>query len=163
MKPAHPARQYTAADIARALGGRRSGAGWLCRCPAHDDHDPSLRITERDGKVLVKCWSGCEQGEVIDALRRRGLWAGKASPASWGRKTSPDSTAESDQASRPDEALAQAATLRAAVSRIAISGTAASSSRRARLRTCASRRTYGIGPRNRAGRRDGARLARQRR
>ena len=67
-----------AADLVWALRGRRCGAGWICRCPAHDDHHPSLSIAERDGKVLIKCWSGCGQDEVLDALRQRGLWEGKA-------------------------------------------------------------------------------------
>jgi hypothetical protein len=28
----------TAETIAKALGGRRTGGGWMVRCPAHDDH-----------------------------------------------------------------------------------------------------------------------------
>jgi hypothetical protein len=65
----------TPAEIASALGGaRRDGTGWRCRCPAHDDHDPSLGITERDGKTLFKCRAGCEQAAVLDALRQRHLW-----------------------------------------------------------------------------------------
>jgi putative DNA primase/helicase len=65
----------TAARIAGELGGaKREGAGWRCRCPAHDDHDPSLGITERDGKILFKCRAGCEQAAVIEPLRRRHLW-----------------------------------------------------------------------------------------
>jgi len=43
-------------------------------CPAHDDISPSLSITERDGKVLVHCFSGCSQEKVIQALRKLGLW-----------------------------------------------------------------------------------------
>jgi hypothetical protein len=65
-----------AAEIAHALKGKRSGRGWTARCPAHDDQDPSLSITEsREGVTLVHCFAGCEQGAVIDALRTRGLWA----------------------------------------------------------------------------------------
>lgn len=65
-----------AAEIARALGGaRRSGNGWLCRCPVHDDHDPSLSVTDGDdGKLLVYCHAGCGQEIVCEALRARGLW-----------------------------------------------------------------------------------------
>jgi len=64
-----------AEEIARALGGRRSGKGWLCKCPAHKDKHPSLSVDEgRDGKVLVVCRAGCSQADVIDALRDRGLW-----------------------------------------------------------------------------------------
>ena len=54
---------------------RKSGSGWVACCPAHDDKNPSLSISEgRQGVVLVKCWSGCSQTEVISALRDRGLW-----------------------------------------------------------------------------------------
>jgi hypothetical protein len=63
------------AELASKLGSaRREGREWRCRCPAHDDHDPSLSITERDGKLLVKCRAGCYQETVIDALRQRDLW-----------------------------------------------------------------------------------------
>ena len=65
-----------AADaIAKALGGRKAGTGWIARCPAHDDRNPSLSLsTEKDGKVLLRCHAGCGQAQVIDALRARGLW-----------------------------------------------------------------------------------------
>ncbi len=42
---------------------------WIARCPAHDDKRPSLSIREADdGKVLLRCWSGCGAGDVVDAL-----------------------------------------------------------------------------------------------
>jgi hypothetical protein len=77
----------TAADIARALGGRRSGRGWIARCPVHDDSRPSLSINEGDdGKVLVRCHAGCPQEAVISALKERGLWSKPvfANPSSTG-------------------------------------------------------------------------------
>jgi putative DNA primase/helicase len=46
----------------------------MARCPAHDDHNPSLSLAERDGLVLVKCHAGCDQDAVVSALRRKGLW-----------------------------------------------------------------------------------------
>src|ERR1035441_4284087 len=64
----------TAKCIAAALQGRRSGCGWVARCPAHEDRSPSLSIVERGGKVLVHCHAGCSQEAVIEALRGRGLW-----------------------------------------------------------------------------------------
>jgi hypothetical protein len=66
-----------AETIAKALGGRKVGQGWAARCPAHDDRDPSLSIRDADGKVLVRCHAGCNQRDVIDALRARDLWEGK--------------------------------------------------------------------------------------
>jgi putative DNA primase/helicase len=65
-----------AETIAKALAARRNGAGWMARCPAHDDRDPSLSIRDADGRVLVHCFAGCEQTRVIAALRERGLWEG---------------------------------------------------------------------------------------
>jgi len=72
----------TAESIARALGGRKVGQGWTARCPAHDDRSPSLSIRDAGGKVLVRCHAGCDQHDVIAALRERGLWADKK-PARW--------------------------------------------------------------------------------
>jgi hypothetical protein len=65
----------TAETIAKALGGRKAGGSWVARCPAHDDRVPSLSISDAgDGKVLVRCHAGCDQGRVIAALRSRGFW-----------------------------------------------------------------------------------------
>lgn len=60
--------------LVEGLNARRCGSGYMARCPAHDDRTPSLSITERDGKVLVKCFGGCAQSDVISALRELGLW-----------------------------------------------------------------------------------------
>ena len=66
----------TADDIARALGGKRSGRQWLCRCPAHDDHNPSLLIFDGHTNVQFRCLAGCDPVDIIEALRERGLWGG---------------------------------------------------------------------------------------
>ena len=63
-----------AAEIARALKGKRSGQYWSCRCPAHHDTSPSLSLWDGDKAVMVKCWAGCDPLDVIAALRARGLW-----------------------------------------------------------------------------------------
>lgn len=65
----------TAEAIAVALGGKRCGTGWKACCPAHDDHNPSLTISEGDqGRVLVHCKANCSQGSVIAALKAKDLW-----------------------------------------------------------------------------------------
>ena len=64
----------TAEQIAHQLRGRKQPSGWVARCPAHDDHNPSLSIREADGRILVHCHAGCEQDAVINALKARGLW-----------------------------------------------------------------------------------------
>jgi hypothetical protein len=48
---------------------RRSGAGWIARCPAHPDRSPSLSISEgHEGKILLHCFGGCTSEAVCDSL-----------------------------------------------------------------------------------------------
>ena len=71
-----PTDAISAAQLAKALNGVREGREWKALCPAHNDHKPSLSISEGEGgKVLVKCWAGCTQDAVIAALKARGLWS----------------------------------------------------------------------------------------
>ena len=64
-------------SIAKSLDGKRSGDGWLCHCPAHEDKRVSLSLNKSsDGKILVFCHTGCSQDAVIAALRDRDLWSG---------------------------------------------------------------------------------------
>ncbi len=95
--------------IAKALGGRKAGAGWTARCPAHDDRTPSLSLTDtQDGKVLVRCHAGCEQERVIAGLRGRGLW-GESGPRSspWTARRKPvEREPDGDDAKRTERALA---------------------------------------------------------
>lgn len=54
---------------------RRNGPGnFIACCPAHDDKNPSLSITDVDGMVLFYCFAGCSQAAVIEALKAKGLW-----------------------------------------------------------------------------------------
>jgi hypothetical protein len=62
-------------SIAKALGGRKVGNGWMACCPAHHDREPSLSISDtEDGKILVHCHAGCDQRGVVAVLRSLGLW-----------------------------------------------------------------------------------------
>lgn len=58
-----------AAMLARLDGVRRSGKGWIARCPAHADKSPSLSIAESDdGRVLIHCFAGCPAADVVAAI-----------------------------------------------------------------------------------------------
>ena len=62
-------------ELLQGLQARRSGSGWMARCPAHEDRNPSLSISiGQDGQILVHCHAGCKQTDVIAALRDRDLW-----------------------------------------------------------------------------------------
>lgn len=93
-----------AETLARGLGGRRTGATWLACCPAHDDREPSLAIRDGDdGRVLVHCHAGCDQRDVIDILRRHGLWTpADSAPASGPTVTA---TPDADVAKRIEAAM----------------------------------------------------------
>ena len=63
-----------AESLTKALAGRWHGSYGMARCPGHDDHDPSLSVSEgQDGKLLVRCHAGCDQGAVWAALQDREL------------------------------------------------------------------------------------------
>ncbi len=50
-------------------GVRRSGEGWIARCPSHEDHRQSLSLgVGDDGRVLVNCHAGCSPDAVCAAL-----------------------------------------------------------------------------------------------
>ena len=58
---------------------KRTGQGYIDICPAHEDNNPSLSITEtKDGKLLLHCFCGCSFEEIIAAA---GLNSGQVKPA----------------------------------------------------------------------------------
>jgi len=66
--------------IAKALGNAKQVNGqWVASCPVpghgrgNGDKNPSLSITESEGKVLFHCHGGCDQRDVFDAVRARDL------------------------------------------------------------------------------------------
>jgi len=70
----------SAHDVARVLGGAvKSRTGWLCRCPVpghgkgRGDKSPSLSVADGEKGLVWKCWAGCSQEAVRDALESRGL------------------------------------------------------------------------------------------
>ena len=63
----------TAHAIIKVLRGHWHGSYGTARCPTHDDARPSLSVSERDGKLLVRCHAGCLQQVVWAELQRLGL------------------------------------------------------------------------------------------
>ena len=56
-------------DLAARLHARRSGSGYIARCPAHGDRSPSLSISNgRDGRILLRCHAGCDTFAIVKAL-----------------------------------------------------------------------------------------------
>lgn len=42
-------------------------SSWKARCPAHDDTNASLSITDKAGRVLIHCLAGCHYKAVLQA------------------------------------------------------------------------------------------------
>ncbi len=78
---------YTAESIAKALSNKakRNAGGWMTLCPCHNDTNPSLHISEKNGKILVHCFAGCLQEDIIAVLRSMDLWPKQShqEAASW--------------------------------------------------------------------------------
>lgn len=52
-------------EFCRPTGRNR----WTARCPAHEDRDPSLSVTEADdGRILIKCFAGCGALDILSAV-----------------------------------------------------------------------------------------------
>lgn len=70
----------SADQIGIGLKGRRNGNGWLVRCPCPNhgkgrgDSSPSLSVHDgEDGRLLLRCFAGCEFLDILCELRRLGL------------------------------------------------------------------------------------------
>jgi len=100
----------TAAELIAALGGRMNGkSGGTACCPAHEDRNPSLSITDgRDGRLLIHCHAGCEQLAVIEKLRGLGLWRDRRAA-----EDPPLSEADRDRERQRDQAREERARRRA--------------------------------------------------
>lgn len=64
-----------AQSLTLALGGRWRGNSGIARCVCHDDKTPSLSIRDGDipGRLLFKCFAGCDSRDIVAELRQRGL------------------------------------------------------------------------------------------
>jgi P4 family phage/plasmid primase-like protien len=51
---------------------------YFAYCPAHDDTNASLHIVEKDGKILLNCFGGCQPDAIVEAvgLRMNDLFTG---------------------------------------------------------------------------------------
>ncbi len=54
-------------DIVRRFDAKSSGAGYMACCPAHEDDKASLSLSQKDGKVLLHCFTGCATEDILRA------------------------------------------------------------------------------------------------
>ena len=55
--------------LSRFEGVQQLGGGWVAKCPAHGDDNPSLSIARgEDGRWLVYCHAGCSAEAVVESI-----------------------------------------------------------------------------------------------
>jgi hypothetical protein len=55
--------------LSRFEGVQQSGGGWVAKCPAHGDDNPSLSIARgEDGRWLVYCHAGCSAEAIVESI-----------------------------------------------------------------------------------------------
>lgn len=48
---------------------KQNGSYYMACCPAHDDKNPSLKVSiNKNGWVDLKCFAGCTEGQILGAL-----------------------------------------------------------------------------------------------
>ena len=65
-----------AEGVSGALGldGKREGAAFMVRCPAHEERTPSCNVGVKDGRLVWHCFGCGEGGDGLDLVGKvRGL------------------------------------------------------------------------------------------
>jgi len=81
----------TAAQIAQAYDGKKSGDGWLIRCPSLSHHDKKSSCSIKDGNkqpIVATCYAGCEWKDIEQGLIHAGYLDEK--PALTGYASNPN-------------------------------------------------------------------------
>src|SRR5205085_5183251 len=65
--------RVTLADVVSALDAKQRGRRWQARCPAHDDHSPSLDIGpgSEGAEFVAICRAGCDKSDVFNGILAR--------------------------------------------------------------------------------------------
>jgi len=49
-------------------GVKKNGKGYVARCPAHQDKNPSLSVREAEDRILMHCFKGCDIKDICAAI-----------------------------------------------------------------------------------------------
>lgn len=77
-----PSLQEEGRTLVERLGGRWTPNGGMCRCPAHEDRNPSLSVRPGRTRLLLHCFAGCPASDILSALESTRLIAPSARGAS---------------------------------------------------------------------------------
>lgn len=55
--------------LAHFPNAKRSGHGWVAKCPCHDDKNASLSVGQgEEGRALLNCFAGCPTENILAAI-----------------------------------------------------------------------------------------------
>lgn len=54
--------------LGRLDGVKKNGIGWTAKCPSHQDRQNSLSVGDGDKGIVLKCFAGCEAGDIVGAM-----------------------------------------------------------------------------------------------
>ena len=57
--------------LPRFSGVRKTGNGYIAKCPTHEDKHQSLALAEGDGRTLLNCFAGCTADVIIASIGLR--------------------------------------------------------------------------------------------
>lgn len=67
--------------IMEITGAKEKKQGqYLGHCPAHDDKNPSLSLSLKNNKILLKCHAGCSQEAILQSLPPNSLTSSNEKP-----------------------------------------------------------------------------------
>lgn len=73
MEPETQIHDKLEAFLERLEKVRRNGTGYIARCPAHEDDEPSLSVGQGERWIVYHCFAGCDRDEI---RRKLGIdWA----------------------------------------------------------------------------------------
>jgi putative DNA primase/helicase len=64
-----PSLEEEGRALVERLGGRWTPNGGMCRCPAHEDRNPSLSVRPGRTRLLLHCFAGCDASEILRELQ----------------------------------------------------------------------------------------------
>lgn len=75
--------------LTRLEGVKKTGENrYQCKCPTHNDREPSLTVSETHDKILVHCHAGCNTWDILReiGLKMSDLYKGDKLPETWQEK-----------------------------------------------------------------------------
>lgn len=55
-------------EIVQLFNAKGQNGHYKALCPCHQDKNPSLSITAKNGVILIHCFAGCNVKDIVEAV-----------------------------------------------------------------------------------------------